>query len=120
MIYSDLFIDKNKLANMTPTEKKDTLNLLKIPTATNEDGLGKCLPVVLDSNNKIKEVNIIIKGVKYNFIDIIKEKTKYIRKGHIDIITSFYKDYKFYYIKSDIDYILVVKEIDEKKVEKLK
>jgi hypothetical protein len=67
MIYSDLFIDKDKLVNMTPTEKKDMLDLVVIPTATNEDGLGKCLPVVLDSNNKIKEVNIVIKDVKYNF-----------------------------------------------------
>lgn len=64
MIYSDLFIDKNKLVNMTYTEKKDTLDLIVTPTATNEDGLGKCLPVVLDNNNNIKEVNIVIKDVK--------------------------------------------------------
>jgi hypothetical protein len=120
MIYSDLFIDKDKLVNMTPTEKKDTLDLVVIPTATTEDGLGKCLPVVLDSNNKIKEVNIVIKDVKYNFLDIIVEKTKYIKNSHRDAITSFDKDYKFYYIKSNIDYILVVKEIDQNKVEKLK
>jgi hypothetical protein len=117
MIYSDLFIDKDILVNMTPTEKKDTLDLFVIPTATTEDGLGKCLPVVLDSNNKIKEVNIVIQDVKYNFLDIIVEKTKYIKNSHRDVITSFHKDYKFYYIKSNIDYILVVKEIDQNKVE---
>lgn len=119
-IYSDLFIDKDKLVNMTATEKKNTLDLVVIPTATNENGLGKCLPVVLDSNNKIKEVNVVIKNVKCNFLDIILEKTKYIKNSHRDVITSFDKDYKFYYIKGNIDYILVVKEIAQNRVEKLK
>lgn len=37
-----------------------------IPTAINEDGLGKCLPVVLDGYN-IKKVDIVIKDVRsYN------------------------------------------------------
>lgn len=120
MIYSDLLINKDKLANITSTEKKDTLDLIVIPTATNEDGLGKCLPVVLDSNNFIKEVNIIIKDRKSNFLDIIIDKTKYIKKNHTDVITAFDKDYKFYYIKGNIHYILVVKQIDQYKVEKLK
>lgn len=48
------------------------------------------------------------------------EKTKYIKKGHIDAITSYNKDYKFYYVKGDIHYILVVKEINQYKIEKLK
>ena len=88
-IYSDLVIDKNKFKHVTKTERKDTLDLVVIPTATTEDGLGKCLPVVLDSNNNIKEVNIVIKDTKSNFLDIIIEKTKYIKKNHRDAITSF-------------------------------
>lgn len=46
--------------------------------------------------------------------------TKYIKKSHSDVIRSFDKDYKFYYIKSNINYILVVKQIDQYNVEKLK
>ena len=123
MIYSDLVIDKDKYNNISITDKKGTVDLVVIPTATKEDGLGKCLPVVLDSNNNIKEVNIVIKGVKYNFLDSIIENTKYISNKHLDAITSFFfikKDYKFYYIKGNIDYILAVKEVHLDKVDKLK
>ena len=56
----------------------------------------------------------------YNFIDIILEKTKYIKKNHKDVITSLDRDHKFYYIKGNIDYILVVKHRDQDRVEKFK
>ena len=120
-IYSDLLIDDEKFEFITPTEKKNTVNLVIIPTASKEeDSLGKCLPVVLDTNNNIKVVDIVIKNIKYNFLDIIVEKTKYIKKNHRDSITSFDKDYKFLHIKAEMDYVLVVKELESNKVDKLK
>lgn len=120
MIYSDLAIDKDKLHNLPVSEKKAILDLITIPTTIEDDQLGKCLPIVLDTNNNIKQVNVIIKGVEYNFLDIILEKTKYIRSNHTDVVTQFDNTYKFYYIKSNIDYILVIKELGMNRVEKFK
>lgn len=119
MIYSDLVINIDRLENISVTEIRAALDLITIPTTTEEDSLGKCLSVILDSNNNVKQVDVIIKDVKYNFLDIILEKTKYIRSNHIDIVTQFDSRYKFYYIKSNIDYILVIKELDNK-IEKYK
>lgn len=113
MIYSDLVIDKKKLENLSVTEKRATLDLISIPTTTEENNLGESLPVILDSNNNITQVRVIIKGVIHNFLDIILEKTKYIRSNHIDIITQFDNNHKFYYIKSNIDYILVIKQLGD-------
>lgn len=120
MVYSDISIDKEVLENVTVMEKKDTLALVSIPTTTEEDSLGQPLPLVIDKNNKIIQVNVIIKGIKSNFLDTILEKTKYIRSNHKDVITEFDNNYKFYYIKSTLDYILVVKELGHNSVEKLK
>ena len=120
MIYSDIAIDKEVLENVSVPEKKETLDLVSIPTTTEEDSLGHPLPIVLDNNNNIKQVDVTIKGVKSNFIDIILEKTKYIRSKHVDVITQFDNKYKFYYIKSNIDYILVIKELGLNSIEKLK
>ena len=44
----------------------------------------------------------------------------YIRKNHADQIRQFDNTCKFYYIKSDIDYILVIKNINDNTVEKFK
>lgn len=72
MIQSDLVRDKeNENINyLSSTEIKTTQNTIAIPVTTSEDDLGKCLPVVLDNNN-IKEVSVIFKDVKCNFLDII-------------------------------------------------
>ena len=69
MIFSDLVIDKENgnINYLSPTEIKTTKNTIAIPVTTSEDDLGKCLPVVLDDNNNIKEVSVIIKDVKCNF-----------------------------------------------------
>jgi len=109
MVYSDLLIDKTKLINVAISTVRTTLDIISIPTTTNENNLGKSLPVVIGLDNKIKEVNVTINGVLYNFLYIIIEKTKYIIAKHKDIITEFDMSYKFYYIKSSIDYILVIR-----------
>lgn len=121
LIFSDLFIDKDKLENLpiANCEKKSTQDLVKIPSIVEQDILGKPLVTVLDSNNNIKQINVIIKGVKLNFINTIIEKTKYINSKNAHFITSFDSKYKFYYIKSDIDYILAIKEWDNR-VDKIK
>jgi hypothetical protein len=122
MVYSDLLLDKNKLTNLSPSTVRTTLDIISIPTTRDENDLGKPLPVVIDynNNNKIKEIKITINGVSYNFLDIMRDKTKYIRANHKDNITDLDMSYKFYYIKSSIDYILGIKELGDNKVEKLK
>lgn len=116
MLYSGLFLDSEE--SNSPTSRS-TLNMISMPTSTNEVDLGKPLPVITD-NNKIKEVTVSIKGVICNFMVNILEKAKLIRNKHEDNITEFDSSCKFYYIKSSIDYILVIKELGCNKVEKLK
>lgn len=120
MVFSDLFIDKEVLQDAHVSEKKAILNVVSIPATTDENDLGKPLITVSDSNNYIKQVDIFIKGIKHNFIDIINQKNKYIRKNHIDCITQFDSSCKFYYIKSSSDYILVINNISNNVVEKFK
>ena len=84
-----------------------------MPVNNNEDYLGKSLDVTLDDNNNISTVNISIKGKICNFLDIIKEKAKYLRTNHKDKITKFDKHFRFYYIKSNVDYVLVIKPIND-------
>ena len=79
-IFSGISIDKQRVENLSLIEKKATLDLITIPVITKESELGNCLPTLLDKNNIIKEVSVVIKDKKYNFIDIIVENTKYIRK----------------------------------------
>ncbi len=66
------------------------------------------------------EIIVTVNSISFNFLDLIREKTKYIRTNHKDIIADFDTSYKVYYIKSYIDYILAIKELEENKVEKLK
>lgn len=98
LLYSNLVLDRSKLTNIPPSTARNTLNIISIPTTTDEKDLGKHLHANLDSDNKkkIKYINIIINGNIYNFIDIIREKAKYIRANHKDIITEFDMSYKFY------------------------
>ena len=105
---------------ITENQKKTIINTISIPSYTNMDDLGIPLFAELDNNSNIKQVNVTIKGINLNFIDLIKEKTKYIRKNHTDQITTFDQSCKFYYIKSKIDYILVVKTLNDNIVEKYK
>lgn len=119
-VYSDLTIDKDTIKDSTYTERKTVMDLISIPTATHTKDLGNNLPVVLDDNFNIKEVIVVVNDINCNFIDKIREKAKYLKKNHRDQITNFDKDYKFNYIKGNTDYILVVKDLGNGSVEKLK
>ena len=120
-IYSELKLDTKYLLNIDNIEvndnfiKRDILNtkkLISLPVNIDKDYLGKPLDIILGDNNDISIVNININNKICNFLDIIKEKAKYLRTKHSDNITVFDKDFKFYYIKSTVDYVLVVKAID--------
>lgn len=122
ILFNDLFIDKQQLQNksISDSDKKATLDVISIPATTDENDLGISLPTIFDNSGYVKQVDIYIKGVKHNFVDIIIEKTKYIRNNHPDAITKFDTTCKFYYIKSNIDYVLVIKTININIVEKFK
>ena len=119
MVYSELLINKDVLDHLPIKEVKTTMNYISIPTTIEAIDLGKPLPIVYDSSDSIKQVLVNIKGIECNFLDLIRTKAKYIRKNHRDSITQFDKDCVFYYIKSDIDYILVIKKFVNR-VEKFK
>lgn len=88
-VFTELFLDKPKLTNVSPSTLSTIRDLISIPATTDETVLGKPLPVVLGPNNRIEAVNVVINGVLLNFLDIIIEKTKYIRLKHKDVIIEF-------------------------------
>lgn len=45
LVYTDLFLEKEKLNSLSLTDKKFVTNLLTIPITTNENFLGNSLPV---------------------------------------------------------------------------
>lgn len=82
--------------------------MLKIPVSINEDSIGKPLPTVI-KNDIIESIIITIDGKVVNFIDIIKNRVKFLKSKHKDNTSSFDKGYKFYLLKDRYDYVLAVK-----------
>jgi len=54
LLYSNLVLDRSKLTNIPPSTARNTLNIISIPTTTDEKDLGKHLHANLDSDNKKK------------------------------------------------------------------
>lgn len=120
-VYSGLSIDKTNLSytSSTKTEQKNVVDIASIPTTTEENVLGKPLEVVIDSNDSISCINLLVDGKTTNFLNNILEMSKYIRKNHKDVFSTFDSKYKFYFVKSNINYVLAIKDLGYK-VEKLK
>ena len=67
--------------------------ILNIPVSVNRDSLGKPLTVLVD-NGFITNIILNILGKDVNFLDIIKEKAKYLPTNHKDNIRSFDDNFK--------------------------
>ena len=112
--------------NRSISENKRLKTIISIPVFRDIKQLinsGSSIPVTLDSNNKIKEIEVYINGTKINFLDKILEKSNYnasARKSHSDYVTLFDSSYSFVYIKSNIDYILAAKQLSTNSIEILK
>lgn len=74
----------------------------------------------MTENGFINTIIITIKGNKVNFIDIIKNKAKFLRLNHNDCITSFDSNFKFYLLKDKSDFVLAVKYVNKYSVEKIR
>lgn len=120
MSFSDLVISKDKLVNVSSREKRDSVNLISLPTSVDEEYLGKPLPTVLGADGLVKKVHLTVNKVIVNLMDLIIEKTTFIRKGHKDIITEFDHTWNFYYIKSTTDFILATNTLEGNIVDMLK
>ena len=93
--------------------------ILNIPVSVNEDYLGKPLTVLVD-NGFITNIILKILGKDINFLDIIKEKAKYLPTNHRDNITRFEDNFKFYHLKEKTDYGLAVNIRDNLSIEKIR
>jgi hypothetical protein len=89
------FGGKNKLPHIDKDTFNKTKKDLNIPFSINEESLG--IPLSVEINNGFI-TNIILKfdNNVINFLSLIKEKSGYIRTNHMDQITSFDSNYKFY------------------------
>ena len=80
--------------------------------------MGEPLPVYV-LNGIITNIKLTIRN-KVNFLDIIKSKAKLLKASHIDNITFFDTNYKFYLLKNKFDYILAVKVTANNSIEKIR
>ena len=106
-----LYTTKSEIVN---TEKE-----LNIPVSINEDSIGKPLSV-FTSKGLITYININFKGKSFNFLDVIRESAKLIKKGHKDQIMNFDDGYKFYLLKDRTDFVLAVKILDTNTIDKIR
>ena len=89
------------------------------PVYINQEYLGN--PLSIDIVDKyISNISVTINNEEINFLDLIRDKIKYLRKNHPDNISSFSSDFNFYLLKSNISYILGVKLHKDGSIEKIR
>lgn len=81
--------------------------------------IGKPLQKVI-KDDKISEISIIINNKHCNFLDLIKSKAEVLRNDHKDKIESFDSEFNFYLLRDNIDYVLAVKHVNDKTIEKIR
>lgn len=115
-LLSEFILDSKDHNKSEILENKRSLN---IPISVSEYSLG--LPLNKTINNHIiTNVDVVIKGNKVNFLDIIKDKAKLLRSNHTDNITSFDKDAKFYLVRYTVPFVLVINKKDNVSLEKIR
>lgn len=96
------------------TQKK-----LNIPLSVNEVSLGS--PLAVETHNGfITKIFVTIYNKQVNFLDVIKNKAKFLRSSHKDNITLFDTNFKFYLLMDNSYYVLAVKFIGEYSIEKIR
>jgi hypothetical protein len=109
----------DKSNHISSTDIISTKRKLNIPVSVSEDSLGKPLGIIVE-NNKIIDLILILNNKRINFLDVIRNKAKFIRAKHSDNITDFDGSFKFYLLKDVNYYILAVKYIEESSLEKIR
>ncbi len=109
----------DKSNHISNTDIISTKRKLNLPVSVSEDSLGKPLNIVVE-NNKILDIILIFNNKRINFLDVIRNKAKFIRAKHSDNITDFDPSFKFYLLKDVNYYILAVKYIEKSSLEKIR
>jgi predicted RNA-binding protein len=120
ILLSDISVDRNIThieKRVLDTDKKS----LNIPVSINQDYLGELLSVEIE-NNLITNVKVNVNSKEINFMDLINEKSSYIREKHVDNITYFDSSYNFYLTKDEQKkpLNLAIKIIDKQSVDKIR
>lgn len=93
-LLSEFSMDKPN--HISITDIASTHKKLNIPISVSENSLGKPLDIVI-VDGVVKNIPLTIKDKKVNFLDIIKNKVKFLRRSHKDVISSF--DSSFIYLR---------------------
>ena len=101
----------NKPEYVKTSELTNVSNTLKIPVSINEDSIGKPLDTIV-SNNIITNIKLNFKNKEINFLDNIKNKTRFLSDKHSNKITIFDSSFKFYKLRDKYHFILAVKVTD--------
>lgn len=94
---------------------------LNIPVSVNKDSIGN--PLLLETKDDfIVNICLKINDKIVNFLDIIKDKSKFLRKNHKDNINIFHKSWNFYLLKDhrNDSYVLAVKIVKHNSIEKIR
>ena len=121
-LISEFILDKPVLElNMISLPDKDRiLKGVNIPVSVNKSSLGNLLETKVD-NGYISYIKLAIDNKTINFLDIIKEKAKFLRANHKDNIVSFDCSWRFYFLmEMRSKYVLAIKYINKSTIEKIR
>lgn len=109
--------------NVSVSENKRLKSVISIPVFRSIEelkNLGDCLPIHLDNNNNITNIELSVNGIKVNFLDRILDKSSLLRKSNSVNSTVLDSSYTFVYIKSNIDYIAAARQLNPDSIEIIK
>jgi len=98
-LLSEFSLDITNSLDTSLSTKIQITKDISIPISVNKDSLGKSLSVSVNENSLITHVYLNQNNVSINFLDLIKDKAKFLKLTHKDNISEFDKNYKFYKYK---------------------
>ena len=85
---------------------------LLIPLSIYQSLLGIPLKTKTDSNNDITSIDLFVNNKHVNFLELIKNKNKFLSTYHADNISCFDSYFNFYYLKDYKSfYVLAIKQV---------
>lgn len=119
-LISEFILDKPVLNMISLPDKDRMLKGVKIPVSVDKSYLGNLLETKVD-NGYISYIKLAIDNKTINFIDIIREKAKFLRANHKDNIVWFDCSWRFYFLmEMRSKYVLAIKYLDKFTIEKIR
>lgn len=118
---SNRFTLKSEVKAKLPIDKNIAIKTHNLPISINEKTLGTVLPTRLDSDGNITKIDYNINGITTKFLDLIKNKSKFLKPGHKDRINVLDSSFKFYLLSTNTTkYILGISKLSDNVYRKIR